>query len=45
MFDWGKQVSEINEKSGAISREDIPEILEDKMIKKICEVCLLFRSI
>jgi len=33
-----KLVSEINEKSGAISREDIPEILEDKMIKKICEV-------
>ncbi len=31
-------VNEINEKSGAISREDIPEKLSDRMIKKICEV-------
>ena len=33
-----KLVSEINEKSGAISREVIPEKLDDRMIKKICEV-------
>ena len=31
-------VGEINEKSGAISREDIPEKLDDRMIKKICEL-------
>ena len=33
-----KLVSEINEKSGAISREEIPSILDDRLIKKICEV-------
>jgi type III restriction enzyme len=33
-----KLVSEINEKSGAISREDIPEKLHEGMITKICEV-------
>jgi len=33
-----KLVSEINEKSGAISRENIPIKLNDRMIKKICEV-------
>lgn len=30
--------NEINEKSGAISREEIPEKLNDKLIQKICEV-------
>jgi type III restriction enzyme len=30
-------VNEINEKSGAISREDIPQKLNDKMIKQIVE--------
>ena len=33
-----KLVSEINEKSGAISREEIQEKLDDRMIKKICEI-------
>jgi len=33
-----KLVNEINEKSGAISSENIPEKLDEKMIKKICEV-------
>jgi len=33
-----KLVNEINEKSGAISIEDIPEKLTDGMIKKICEL-------
>jgi type III restriction enzyme len=33
-----KLVSEINEKSGAISIETIPEKLSDIMIKKICEL-------
>lgn len=33
-----KLVNEINEKSGAISPENIPEKLDDNMIKKICEV-------
>jgi len=33
-----KLVSEINEKSGAISREEMPEKLDERMIKKICEV-------
>ena len=31
-------VNEINEKSGAISIEDVPEKLTDNIIKKICEV-------
>ncbi|MGC8735156.1 MAG: type III restriction-modification system endonuclease, partial [bacterium] len=31
-----KLVNEINEKSGAISSESIPEKLDDNMIKKIC---------
>jgi type III restriction enzyme len=31
-------VNEINEKSGAVSIEDIPEKLTDKIIKKICDV-------
>ena len=30
-------VNEINEKSGAISIDDIPERLDERMIKKICE--------
>lgn len=33
-----KLVNEINEKSGAISIEQIPEKLTEQMIKKICEV-------
>ena len=33
-----KLVNEINEKSGAISIEDIPEKLSDNIIKKICEL-------
>ena len=33
-----KLVNEINEKSGAISSESIPEKLDDNMIKKICEI-------
>lgn len=33
-----KLVNEINEKSGAISIEDIPEKLSDDIIKKICEL-------
>lgn len=33
-----KLVAEINEKSGAISREQTPERLTEQMIKKICEV-------
>lgn len=33
-----KLVSEINEKSGAISIEDIPEKLSDDIVKKICEL-------
>lgn len=33
-----KLVNEINEKSGAISIEDIPEKLSDIIIKKICEL-------
>ncbi len=33
-----KLVTEINEKSGAISREEIPEKLEEKHIKKIYEL-------
>jgi len=33
-----KLVNEINEKSGAISIEDIPEKLSDNMVKKICEL-------
>jgi type III restriction enzyme len=32
-----KLVSEINEKSGAISREDVPEKLHEEMIKQIVE--------
>jgi len=32
-----KLVNEINEKSGAISREDVPEKLHEKMIKQILE--------
>lgn len=32
-----KLVNEINEKSGAISIEDIPKKLDEKMIAKICE--------
>jgi len=32
-----KLVNEINEKSGAISREDTPEKLDDRMIKQILE--------
>ncbi len=32
-----KLVNEINEKSGAISREEVPEKLHDKMIKQIVE--------
>ena len=31
-------VNEINEKSGAISIEDIPERLSDDMVKKVCEL-------
>lgn len=31
-------VGEINEKSGAFSREVVPEKLSDEMVKKICEV-------
>ena len=33
-----KLVNEINEKSGAISIEDIPEKLSESIIKKICEL-------
>lgn len=33
-----KLVNEINEKSGAISTEDIPEKLSDDIVKKICEL-------
>lgn len=33
-----KLVNEINEKSGAISIEDIPEKLSDNIVKKICEL-------
>ena len=33
-----KLVNEINEKSGAISIEDIPEKLSDTIVKKICEL-------
>ncbi|WP_034257714.1 type III restriction-modification system endonuclease [Altibacter lentus] len=33
-----KLVNEINEKSGAISIEDIPEKLSDDIVKKICEL-------
>ena len=33
-----KLVNEINEKSGAVSIEDIPEKLTDNIIKKICEL-------
>ncbi|MFN3385117.1 MAG: type III restriction-modification system endonuclease, partial [Candidatus Thermochlorobacter sp.] len=33
-----KLVNEINEKSGAISIEQVPEKLSEQMIKKICEV-------
>src|SRR5690606_41961005 len=33
-----KLVNEINEKSGAISIEDIPEKLSDDIIKKICDL-------
>ncbi len=33
-----KLVNEINEKSGAISIEDVPERLTDGMVKKICEL-------
>ncbi len=33
-----KLVKEINEKSGAISIEDIPEKLSDNIVKKICEL-------
>lgn len=33
-----KLVNEINEKSGAVSIEDIPEKLSDNIIKKICEL-------
>ena len=33
-----KLVNEINEKSGAISREDDPERLSDNHVKKICEL-------
>ena len=33
-----KLVNEINEKSGAISMEKIPEKLDDKMLIKICEL-------
>ncbi len=32
-----KLVSEINTKSGAFSSEEVPEMLSDEMIKKICE--------
>ncbi|MEY8862886.1 type III restriction-modification system endonuclease [Tenacibaculum singaporense] len=33
-----KLVNEINEKSGAISIEDIPEKISDDIVKKICEL-------
>ncbi|NUU94910.1 restriction endonuclease EcoPI subunit R [Marinitoga sp. 1135] len=33
-----KLVKEINDKSGAISREDKPEKLDDVMIKRICKI-------
>lgn len=33
-----KLVNEINEKSGAISTEEIPEKLSDNIVKKICEL-------
>lgn len=33
-----KLVNEINEKSGAISIEDIPDKLSDEIVKKICEL-------
>jgi len=33
-----KLVSEINQKSGAISIEEVPDKLTDQMIKKICEL-------
>ncbi len=33
-----KLVNEINEKSGAISIEEVPDKLTDDMVKKICEV-------
>ncbi len=33
-----KLVNEINEKSGAISMEEIPEKISEQMIKKICEL-------
>ncbi len=36
-----KLVNEINEKSGAISREEIPEKLHEDIIKKICEIYTL----
>ncbi|MCA0383317.1 MAG: type III restriction-modification system endonuclease [Bacteroidetes bacterium] len=33
-----KLVNEINQKSGAISIEEVPDKLSDQMIKKICEI-------